>query len=95
MLNVVNIGQRTSFIIWVMSKDEQVQKVRYLFILLLILMCKAQILFDIQTIMEMEEIPYQLVIDCDHTGINYVPISTWTMAKEGSKRVEIAGIGDK
>ena len=94
-MNVVNIGQRTSFIIWVMSKDEQVQKVRYLFILLLILMCKAQILFDIQTIMEMEEIPYQLVIDCDHTGINYVPISTWTMAKEGSKRVEIAGIGDK
>ena len=45
--------------------------------------------------MEMEEIPQKLVIKWDHTGINYVPVSNWMMAKEGSKRVEIAGLGDK
>ena len=56
---------------------------------------KQQFVFDIQTVMEMEEIPRQLVINWDHTGIQYVPVSSWTMAKEGSKRVEIAGINDK
>ena len=56
---------------------------------------KQQFVFDIQTIMEMDEIPRELVINWDHTGIQYVPISSWTMAKEGSKRVEIAGKDDK
>lgn len=56
---------------------------------------KDQFLFDIQTIIEMEEIPKELVINWDHTGINYVPVSNWTMAKEGSKRIEVAGLGDK
>ena len=27
--------------------------------------------------------------------MHYVPVSTWTMAKEGAKRVEICGIEDK
>ena len=27
--------------------------------------------------------------------MHYVPVSSWTMAKEGSKRVEICGIDDK
>ncbi len=39
-------------------------------------------------IAEMEEIPDDLIINWDHTGLNYVPVSKWTMAKEGSKRVE-------
>ena len=56
---------------------------------------KAQFLFDIKTIMEMEDIPKDLVINWDHTGLHYVPVSNWTMAKEGSKRVEIVGIEDK
>lgn len=43
----------------------------------------------------LEEIPCKLVINWDQTGIHYVPVSSWTMAKEGSKRVEIAGIDDK
>ena len=55
---------------------------------------KDQFLFDIPTIIEMEEIPKELVINWDHTGINYVPVSNWTMAK-GSKRIEVAGLGDK
>ena len=35
---------------------------------------KSQFLFDIQSIVEM-----------DQTGIKYVPVSSWTMASEGSK----------
>ena len=40
-------------------------------------------------------IPDSLIINWDQTGINYVPVSQWTMAKEGSKRVAIAGQNDK
>ena len=56
---------------------------------------KRQFVFDIKTIIEMEEIPPEMVLNWDHTGINYVPVSSWTMEKEGSKRVEIAGFNDK
>ena len=56
---------------------------------------KAQFVFDIQCIVEMDKIPPDLIINWDHTGIHYVPVSNWTLAKEGSKRVEIAGIDDK
>ena len=44
---------------------------------------------------EMEEIPPELVINLDHTGKNYIPVSSWTMAKEGAKHVEIFGVQDK
>jgi hypothetical protein len=56
---------------------------------------KAQFIFDVIAVIEMEEIPSDLVINWDQTGIHYVPVSSWTMAKEGSKRVEIVGIDDK
>ena len=46
-------------------------------------------------IIKMEEIPKELVINWDHIGIHYVPVSNWTMAKEGSKRIEIVGTEDK
>ena len=45
--------------------------------------------------MEMDEVPAELVINWDQTGINYVPVSSWTMAEEGSKRVDVAGKNDK
>ena len=41
---------------------------------------KSQFVYDIETIMEMEEIPKELIINWDHTGIHYVPVSNWTMA---------------
>lgn len=41
------------------------------------------------------DIPSDLIINWDHAGLNIVPVSNWTMASEGSKRVEIAGLGDK
>ena len=56
---------------------------------------KAQFLFDVKSIIEIADIPPDLVINWDHTGLNYVPVSNWTMAPEGSKRVEIVGIDDK
>ena len=56
---------------------------------------QSNFLADIRAIVEMEEIPPALIINWDHTGLKYVPVSSWMMAKEGSKRVEISGIGDK
>lgn len=52
---------------------------------------KVQFLFDIQTIIEMEDIPNDLVVNWDHTGINCVPVGNWTMATEGLKRIKVAG----
>ena len=56
---------------------------------------KAQFLLDVKTVVEIEEILKELVINWDCTGIQYVPVSSWTMAKEGSKAVEITGINGK
>ena len=56
---------------------------------------KVQFLYDIRSISILEEISNQLIINWDHTGLNYVPLSNWTRAEEGSKRVEIVGMNDK
>ena len=56
---------------------------------------KAQFLFDVKSIVIMGDIPPELIINWDHTGLNYVPASNWTMALKGSKRVEIGGLDDK
>ena len=54
-----------------------------------------QFIFDIKSIVEIEEIPRDLVINWDQTAIHYIPVSKWTMASEGSKRVELLGSDDK
>ena len=56
---------------------------------------RDQFLFDIKTIVEMEEIPPGLVFNWDQTGISIVPGSAWTMELKGSRKVEIAGMSDK
>ena len=56
---------------------------------------KTQYLLDIKATVEMMEIPPELVINWDQTGIKIVPVSSWTMEKRGAKRVEIAGVDDK
>ena len=56
---------------------------------------KAQFVFDAQAIIGLEEIPDNLVVNWDQTGIHYVPVSDWTMEKVGAKRVEIVGANDK
>ena len=43
----------------------------------------------------MESIPDSLIINWDQREINYIPVSEWRMAKEGSKRVEVTGLKDK
>ena len=54
-----------------------------------------QFLVDVKTIADMEEIPFSLIINWDQTAINYIPLSSWTMEKRGSKRVEIIALDDK
>ena len=49
----------------------------------------------VEVIRLMDAVPDELIINWDHTGLNYVPVSNWTVAKEGSARVEIVGLGDK
>ena len=41
------------------------------------------------------QVPPQLIISCDQTGLNVVPSASWTMEEEGSKRIEMAGLNDK
>ena len=56
---------------------------------------KKQYLSDICSMVVMEDIPEDLIINWDQTGLKYVPVSDWTFAEKGSKRVEIAGLDDK
>ena len=44
---------------------------------------------------DIKEIPPPLIINWDHTSLKYVPSSSWTMAEEGSKCIDVAGIDDK
>ena len=56
---------------------------------------KRKYLQDMQLVISMDEIPDDLVINFDQTGIHYIPVSDWTMAEEGAKRIEIAGKDNK
>ena len=56
---------------------------------------KDTFLQDVKHSMLMDEIPPELVVNFDQTGINYVPVSSWSMEKEGAKRVEVVGKEDK
>ena len=56
---------------------------------------KQQFLLDVKVVVELEEIPPELVINWDQTGINYVPSDSYTMEKEGTKRVPIIAADDK
>ena len=56
---------------------------------------KEQFLLDIKAVVEMEDIPFDLIVNWDQTGIHYVWVGSWTMEKEGAERVEIVGVDDK
>ena len=43
----------------------------------------------------LEEIPTEVILNWDQTGIKIVLSSTWTMERQGSKRVEAVGVNDK
>ena len=56
---------------------------------------KEQYLLDIMATVTMEEIPYELILNWDQTGLYVVAGSKWTMEKQGSNHVEIAEKDDK
>ena len=56
---------------------------------------KESFLNDVVDVVTMDDIPSELMLNWDQTGIHLVPASTWTMDREGPKRVEISGANDK
>ena len=56
---------------------------------------KEQFLLDVNAVVEMKDIPQELILNWDQTGISIVPGSTWTMEAKGSKWVKIVGTSDK
>ena len=56
---------------------------------------KEQFLAEVVATVEMEEIPPELILNWDQTGIKIVPSSTWTMEQRGTKCVDLVGAGDK
>ena len=45
---------------------------------------KEQFLTDVQSVIDMEEVPPSLVLNWDHTAMKIVPSSQWTMKKKGT-----------
>ena len=56
---------------------------------------KAEFLDRITEKVVQYNIPPELVINIDQTGVAIVPTSKWTMAQRGSKQVSVIGIDDK
>ena len=56
---------------------------------------KQLFLMGIRSNVQMDKIPAELIANSDQTGINYIPVSNWTMEQAGSNRVEITGKDDK
>ena len=56
---------------------------------------KEAFLNDVIAVVTMDDIPPELVLNWDQSGIHFVPASTWAMGREGSRRVEINGAIDK
>ena len=56
---------------------------------------KASFLQQVFALVKAHAIPPELIINLDETGIKLVPVGEWSMAPQGSKRVEVAGLGDK
>ena len=56
---------------------------------------KKEFLNDLAAVVELEEIPPQLVLNWDQTGIKLVPVSSHTMDRQGCNRVEVIGVTDK
>ena len=50
---------------------------------------KIEFFQSIVTTVVMEEIPVQLILNWDQTGLSLVPPSNWTLERNGAKRVGI------
>ena len=56
---------------------------------------KGQFLADIVMVKELQEISDDLILNWDHTGINIVPSSAWTMDQKGQQHVDLLALDDK
>ena len=56
---------------------------------------KEEFLLEVKNTVCMDEIPRDMIVNFDQTGIHYIPVMPWTMEKEGVKRVEIVAKDDK
>ena len=56
---------------------------------------KESFLEEVTQTVLMEEIPPELILNWDQTGIKIIPTSTWTMEQRGARRVEMVGVNDK
>ena len=58
---------------------------------------KEQYLLDIykSAAVEVTDIPMDLVMNWDHTGVNIVPGCQWTMEEKVAKQAECASVDDK
>ena len=56
---------------------------------------KTRCLRQITRMVKFREMSDNLIINLNQTGIHLVPFGVWTMATKGSRRVEMAGLGDK
>ena len=56
---------------------------------------KVLFLDQVSTTVITDEIPPELILNWDQTGLNLIPLSSWTMEQRGSKRVEITGLNNK
>jgi len=50
---------------------------------------------EIKSIVTIDEIPDEFILNFDQTAFYYVPATPWAMEKEGAKRVEILAKDDK
>ena len=56
---------------------------------------KKRFLNDIFAEVIMNDIPEDLIFNWDQTSIHLVPVSEWTMEKQGTKNIIVTGVDDK
>ena len=56
---------------------------------------KEQNLLDIHAEVIMSDIPPSLVINWDQTAFHLVPVSAWTISRQGAQSIRIAGLDNK
>jgi len=56
---------------------------------------KEEFLQDLVTIVEMEEIPPEFILNWDQTDIKVVPSHSWIMHDQGARRVEMIGFSNR
>ena len=56
---------------------------------------KEDFLNDIHVEVIMNDIPEDLIFNWDQTGIHLVPVSEWTMEKQGTKNIIVTGVYNK